>query len=200
MKRILRMPVIIIVFLFVLFIPGVAGGSIFAADTTPVATQATSAQGATVSDVSMKSGGKEYFLPYPGILPDHPLYKIKLVRDWILERIIVDPIRKTEFYILQGDKRLNMGIALVEKGNSALAGEVIVQSGNFMEQAMHALASIKSAGREVPAYVLEHLENALVEHGEVLESMQKNQSALGDIIGGALQQIRTLLQDSETIR
>ncbi|MBU1327153.1 hypothetical protein KKB64_04785 [Patescibacteria group bacterium] len=190
MKHILRMLVIVIVFLFVLFVSGVAGGSVSAVDTTPVATQATSAQGA-----------KEYFLPYPGILPDHPLYKIKLVRDWILERIIVDPIRKTEFYILQGDKRLNMGIALVEKGNSALAGEVISQSGNFMEQAMHTLTSIKTAGREVPLYVLEHMESALVKHNDVLETMRVNQSGSAEsVIIDAQKHIQALRQDIAKVR
>ena len=59
---------------------------------------------------------QEYLFPLPGILPDHPLYFPKQVRDGIMDRLIVDPLRKAEFLVLQADKRLNMGKVLVEQG------------------------------------------------------------------------------------
>ncbi len=60
----------------------------------------------------------EYNLPYPGILPDHPLYFLKQLRDKILDFLITDPVKKAEFYILQADKRLSMGIALTDEKKS----------------------------------------------------------------------------------
>ena len=48
--------------------------------------------------------GIEYVLPYPGILPTHPLYFLKIVRDRIIELLISDRVNKAEFYILQADK------------------------------------------------------------------------------------------------
>ena len=63
----------------------------------------------------------EYALPYPGILPDHPLYFLKNVRDWLLKIFISQPVRKTEFEMLLSDKSLNMAIFLADQGKKDLA-------------------------------------------------------------------------------
>jgi len=56
-----------------------------------------------------------YELPYPGLLPDHPLYFLKMVRDKIIGFFISDPIKKAEFDVLQSDKRLSAGVYLINK-------------------------------------------------------------------------------------
>ncbi|MDO8451628.1 MAG: DUF5667 domain-containing protein [bacterium] len=112
---------------------------------------------------------QQYLLPYPGILPDHPLYFLKRFRDWILESLIVDPVRKAEFYILQADKHLNMGTFLLEKGNIVLALEMISSGETFMEKAVLSLKEVKAGGREIPGHVGERLMRSMVKHGEVLE-------------------------------
>ncbi|PIZ98613.1 MAG: hypothetical protein COX78_02915, partial [Candidatus Levybacteria bacterium CG_4_10_14_0_2_um_filter_35_8] len=56
-----------------------------------------------------------YELPYPGLLPDHPLYFLKMTRDKIIGFFISDPIKKAEFDILQSDKRLSAGVYLLNK-------------------------------------------------------------------------------------
>src|SRR3989304_6415715 len=50
-----------------------------------------------------------YQLPYPGILPDHPLYTLKAVRDRIQVFLTRDNLKKAEIYLLYSDKRLAMG-------------------------------------------------------------------------------------------
>src|SRR5438105_4293482 len=57
----------------------------------------------------------DYKLPYPGILPDNPLYFIKTARDRLVGFLISDPVRKAEFDVLQADKRIGMGELLVSK-------------------------------------------------------------------------------------
>lgn len=111
----------------------------------------------------------EYFLPYPGLLPDHPLYFIKKIRDQILEALIVDPVRKAEFYLLQADKQLNMSIGLTEKGNGQLAVEVLVQSGKYFEKAVGSLTMQKSLGQAIAPHVLEKLEKSSMKHLEEME-------------------------------
>lgn len=113
----------------------------------------------------------QYVLPYPGILPDHPLYFLKQLRDQILDRLIIDPVRKAEFYILQGDKRLNMGIFLTEKGKAALAVQTIGQGEGFMKKAVNGLVAAKAGGREIPASIVDRLTQSLGKHQEVLEEM-----------------------------
>ncbi len=43
----------------------------------------------------------EYALPYPGILPDNVLYNLKVFRDKVFEFLIIDPVKKADFYLLQ---------------------------------------------------------------------------------------------------
>lgn len=112
-----------------------------------------------------------YTLPYPGILPDHPLYFLKKIRDQILESLISDPVRKIEFYVLQSDKALNAGIFLGARDKQTLASEMFVKSGTSMENAVKAAASLKASGRELPGYVLERLNNSLAKHEETLTEL-----------------------------
>lgn len=63
----------------------------------------------------------EYALPYPGILPDHPLYIIKAFRDALLSALITNPIRKIEFSQLLADKHSNMGVFLLAQQKEDLA-------------------------------------------------------------------------------
>lgn len=113
----------------------------------------------------------EYVLPYPGILPDHPLYTIKLVRDRILDFLIVDPLRKAEFSVLQADKRLGMGVALAEKGNAALAEVALSKGEKYLARAAGSLISVASSGKEVPAYLLDRVIKAAAKHEEILTKL-----------------------------
>lgn len=112
----------------------------------------------------------QYDLPYPGMLPDNPLYVLKQVRDWILDKLIVDPVRKTEFYILQGDKRLAMGIMLFADGKNVLAEQVISKGEKHMNNAVQTLLVLKGQGKDVPAYITDHVTKALAKHAELLTS------------------------------
>ncbi len=113
----------------------------------------------------------EYILPYPGILPDHPLYTLKLVRDRILDFLIVDPLRKSEFYVLQADKRLGMGVALVEKGNVTLAEATISKGEKYLAKASASLLSVAANGKEVPGYLLDRVTKAAMKHEEILTEL-----------------------------
>lgn len=110
----------------------------------------------------------EYVLPYPGILPDHPLFAIKMLRDWIFERLISDPFRKTEFYILQADKRLSMALAFIDssKPEGALAAAADAQE--FMEKALTLASSQRAAGQQVPGHILDRFERSIAKHIEVI--------------------------------
>ncbi len=113
----------------------------------------------------------EYTLPYPGILPDHPLYILKKFRDSIFEYLIADPIRKTEFYILQGDKQLHMGIFLSNKGNKALAQRSVSLSQAYINNAVKIMMQRKTQGKDVSGHILERLEKSARKHKEVLEEL-----------------------------
>jgi len=113
----------------------------------------------------------DYALPYPGVLPDHHLYFMKRLRDWTLEKVIIEPVRKSEFYILQADKRLQMGIMLIEQKKFSLAETTISKAEKYMEKAVVGLATYKTGGGVIAPYVIEHAEKALAKHIEVLQEL-----------------------------
>ena len=62
-----------------------------------------------------------YELPHPGLLPDHPLYFFKTLRDSILIITTRDNYKKAELYRHLSDKRITSALRLSEKGKDDLA-------------------------------------------------------------------------------
>jgi len=132
----------------------------------------------------------EYTLPYPGILPDHSLYFLKRLRDEILERLIADPARKIEFYMLQADKNVNMGVFLVAKKNETVAQETLARAHKYFDQAIRMASQLRSQGKEVPPYLIERFTNAGAKYEEVLTEM--NFSKLIDDFGALQSEVEQL--------
>jgi len=176
---------------FILFIiVGISAHPVLAVETITVAGGETDPSqlqmettGVQITPIVQKA---EYTLPYPGILPDHPLYFLKRLRDTILEKLISDPIRKAEFYVLQSDKRLQMGVMLTDAGKGNLGESTISKAEKYMEQAVTGLSSLKQGGGIVPLYIIERLENATAKHQEVIS----------DLIGKASEAEKSGLQGS----
>lgn len=84
----------------------------------------------------------EYILPYPGILPDNPLYQLKVLRDKIYDFFTKDPVKKVQFKLLMADKRMNMARMLAEKGNTSLASDTIVDAVSYYNGAVNIFLSV----------------------------------------------------------
>lgn len=115
-----------------------------------------------------------YQLPYPGLLPDHPLYIMKTMRDNIIDFFIGNPLKKTEFYLLQADKRLVAGVMLYQKDKTKTeeVASVLSKSGNYFEKAIGQLREAKKLGLEIQP-MLEKLIAASDKHREVLLKSEK---------------------------
>lgn len=107
---------------------------LFITCTAPIKAQEFDATQA--ADVMVVSPTPSYTLPYPGLLPDSPLYGLKMIRDKIIEFIISDPIKRIEFNLLQADKRLNAGIYLSNQEKWELAQETVSKAENYFEIAI----------------------------------------------------------------
>lgn len=70
----------------------------------------------------------KYDLAFPGILPGHPLYKLKVLRDKISAALITDPRKKIEFYLLQTDKGILASAMLIDKGKIDLALQTVLKA------------------------------------------------------------------------
>lgn len=184
---------VLIVFLSVMLAAPIL---VSAATPTPIGQKIKGNVTAPTTTAMEKVKKEEYLLPYPGLLPDNPLYIMKKVRDFILDKLIVDPIRKTEFYVLQADKRLNMGIFLETKGKKALAEETISKGEKYMHKAVGNFVALRREGKEVPGHVTDRLEKSLAKHVEVLEEMiAKATGAEKAGLTGSLELVKSLQQE-----
>ena len=116
----------------------------------------------------------EYLLPYPGILPDHPLYFLKVLRDRIKDALIKDPIERIEFSLLMADKRLNMGIFLIDKGKPSLAESTVSKGEKYFLKVIEERNKAKDQGREINQELSNKIKEASLKHKEIiLELLEK---------------------------
>ena len=117
----------------------------------------------------------DYTLPYPGILPDHPLYFIKEIRDKTLLWITNDPVKKSQLLLLMSDKKLAMGKILMEKQSTTLATQTFKESEKLLLDAVILLASVKREENLSPN-TIEKFEFAIKKHEEVIVNLQLNET------------------------
>ena len=121
------------------------------------------------------SGVDEYQLPYPGLLPDNPLYPIKTFRDKVVSLLISDPVRKAEFNLLQADKRLHAGILLIQQSKKhKLAIDTISKGENYLEEALIKTTDAKKQGMSV-GNISDKLKKSANKHKMVISEL----SAIG---------------------
>ena len=134
----------------------------------------------TVSEKETPVASSEftYILPYPGILPHHPLYFLKNLRDKIVELMITNPISKSDFYVLQADKSLSAAMFLLDQEQEDIAVETIIHAEQFLTRAVDELARAKESGKVIPSETFEHITQALLKHQEVLQGILTGRETL----------------------
>lgn len=127
----------------------------------------------TSSAIPTSTVAPEYVLPYPGILPDNPLYSLKTLRDRIISFLVADPLKKSEFDLLQADKRLSSGAALFKKGENKqqLAYDTISKGENYFHEAISKAKEAKQEGKEVKD-ITEKLTRSQQKHETVLKELE----------------------------
>jgi hypothetical protein len=108
----------------------------------------------------------DYYLPYPGLLPDHPLYWLKMVRDRVQLWLITDSLQRGEKLLLYADKRLGAGWALVEGNKPDLGITTITKAEKYLEQAVNLAQNLSEGEKEVKFKA--KLVKAVKKHEEVL--------------------------------
>lgn len=133
----------------------------------------------------------DYFLAYPGLLPDHPLYPLKMLRDKIIEFFLTDPIKKARFYLLQADKHLGAARMLVDKGRTKLGAETLVESQNFFARALDELIKARDQGRDSEA-LFSKLSLANLKHRQIINQMRETApSEIQENLGRALTEVQS---------
>jgi hypothetical protein len=138
------------------------------------------------------AAGVEYNLPYPGLLPDSPIYFLKVARDNLVLTFIREEKQKAFYYLFLSDKRLATGQALVNNNQKSLGAVTVLKSQEYFRWAVD--LAVKINNQELT----EKLVVAGVKHQEVLAQMM----AKGDKNSlDNLQKAYTLAQeDQERVR
>ncbi|MBN1263667.1 MAG: hypothetical protein JW991_04915 [Candidatus Pacebacteria bacterium] len=113
----------------------------------------------------------DYYLPYPGILPDHPLYLLKMIRDRIQLFLTTNRLKKAERLLHYADKRIGAAEVLVEGGKPELGITTATKAEKYLEQAIAQEKEASEDGIETLAF-LERLEIACLKHEEVLSAIK----------------------------
>lgn len=157
----------LLIFLPLLFLVVFPKSVAFAQDTTPenVMVSPTTAS-ASLSPTPMVNN---YTLPYPGILPDNPLYFLKTLRDRMIIFFISDPLKKSEFYLLQSDKRLESSWYLLKKDvkHTDLALSTLSKSTNYLSQAIDEVKNAQEAGQPI-GDITGKLQQAVQKHAAII--------------------------------
>lgn len=121
----------------------------------------------------------DYTLAYPGLLPDSPIYGIKVFRDRLVSFFISDPLKKSAFDLLQADKRLGAGFYLARKGGTydTLVITTISKGENYFDDAIGQLPLIKQQGEDVSGQAARLL-SAAQKHEEVLKQLKQSNPSL----------------------
>lgn len=109
----------------------------------------------------------DYYLPYPGILPDHPLYSFKMIRDRIWLWLTTDPLKRAEVMVLFADKRLGAGKVLVEGNKVALGLTTLEKAEKYLERSVGELEKAKKEGKNVQS-LIDRFNQAVLKHREIL--------------------------------
>lgn len=140
----------------------------------------------------------EWALPYAGILPDHPLYPIKQIRDKILLFVTRDPLKKANLELILADKHLVMGSLLWEKGESLdLAEKTFIQGEKYLLMSVSALEGMEKKEDLTPG-LIEKTELAAKKHLEVLtrlmlaEKEVNNRQKLNEVLATTNQAIQKI--------
>ncbi|HEV2340053.1 MAG TPA: hypothetical protein VGT05_04865 [Patescibacteria group bacterium] len=110
-----------------------------------------------------------YPLPYPGLLPDNPLYGLKVLRDRLVSIFITDPQQQATFDLLQADKRLSASMYLLQgtAQKEQLALDTISKAENYFFYAIENATIAKKQGEDINGF-LGTMTTAAAKHEQIL--------------------------------
>lgn len=125
-----------------------------------------------ISTQNIFANTNEYLLPWPGILPDNKLYKLKVLRNKIIEKMIINPVKKIEFDLLMADKTIHASKLLVEKGEVQLALDTALKGENYYSMLVQDYNHSLLEGKKIPAALDKKITLAAMKHQEIFKELE----------------------------
>lgn len=124
------------------------------------------------AESSTVSAHVNYYLPYPGILPDSPLYRIKAARDMLSTWFTFNGEKKAEKELFLADKRINAAVFLIEGGKSSIGLTTATKAEKYLEQSVQRTVQMQKSGRDVKS-LLGKQAVAIQKHNQILLDFKK---------------------------
>ena len=149
---------------------------------------------AQTQDTASSAAYIKYDLAYPGILPDNPLYKLKVLRERITEFLISNPRDKADYYLLQADKGILATAILIDKKKIDLAGTTALKAENNMTLLTYELYKLT---QKPDSNFINKLKTASFKHQEVLKTIisrvaQDKQKSFIDVLNFSKTNLQTI--------
>ncbi|OGD54297.1 hypothetical protein A3J78_01735 [Candidatus Beckwithbacteria bacterium RBG_13_35_6] len=112
----------------------------------------------------------DYYLPYPGILPDHPLYWLKMIRDRVLLMLAREPAAKMDRLLLYADKRLRAAQELVNGNKIQLGITTLTKAEKYLEEVNSQYQKVKADNKDT-AEMKDKLQKAVLKHQQVMQQL-----------------------------
>jgi len=121
----------------------------------------------------------EYSLAWPGILPDSKIYKLKVLRNKIIYKMIINPVKKVEFDLLMADKTIYASKLLVDKGEIVLAKDTALKGENYYSMLVQDYNNALLKGKKIPSLLDQKITLAVIKHQEIFKEMENAVSGEG---------------------
>src|SRR3990167_7791207 len=140
----------------------------------------------------------EYILPYPGMLPDNPIYKLKTARDRLLIMFISSPANRADKYISLADRLFVEALKVAEKDKISLAVHTAFKAEHQMTLAVSSIVNIDS-----PEQFKEIKEKTLLasqKHRELLAGIADRVKSDNDAANNVEKIVQFSYENDESIR
>lgn len=137
----------------------------------------------------------DYQLPYPGLLPDNPLYVLKQARDTVQLMMAGSSLEKAKVYLQIADKNMAAAIELTKKGKHKLAVERVQRAEAKYMDAFNLIEKPKDEiNQEDRKAFIDMLRKANLKYREIIESLMKTTPT------GQVEQLEELRQSNLEIQ
>jgi len=141
----------------------------------------------------------DYFMAYPGVLPDSPIYKLKMIRDKFWLWLTTDSVKKGELLLHYADKRVGAAKALIEGNQVPLGIETLTKGEKYLEQSIWEAEKAKKNNKDL-GILGATLRKATLKHEEIILELKSKVNGEGEtLLGNLLTQLKNLQEKIKSL-
>ena len=111
-------------------------------------------------------------IPSLELLPDNKFYKLIVLRNKIVEKMIIGSVKRVEFDLLMADKTIYASKLLLDRGEVVLAKDTALKGENYYSMLVQAYNKALLQKGKIPASLDNKITLAAIEHQEIFGEME----------------------------